>query len=246
MSINSYPFWKTSPLCGGTGFTRGATRTVCRCPLPTLFLKFQLTFQFSFLNISKSNIWILFSTIQNISKYEFCARNGMSLPTGKTEDVLTNTSEVDIWSRYLFHSNPFRPAAKTWGDWSYFKTFSFHRKSRITSDNQYSVSTEKLVVSWLNKMSVQPKSFLSSLKFWSKSWYFHPGVDAYEYILGSIKVNLPRQLCWPPHSSWKIPSTKYDTRVPGCRFTRQPIWCQNHFICWSLSSKILQSYSRQE
>lgn len=90
------------------------------------------------------------------------------------------------------------------------------------------------------------QNHFSSLKFWSKSWYFHPGVDAYEYILGSIKVNLPRQLCWPPHSSWKIPSTKYDTRVPGCRFTRQPIWCQNHFICWSLSSKILQSYSRQE
>ena len=46
----------------------------------------------------------------------FFAKNGMSLHWSKTEDVLTNTSEVDIWSRYLFHSNPFRPAAKTWGD----------------------------------------------------------------------------------------------------------------------------------
>ena len=52
----------------------------------------------------------------------------------------------------------------------------------------------------------------SSLKFWRSSWYFHPGVDAYEYILGSIKVNLPPQLCWTTHSSRKIPTTKYDTK----------------------------------
>ena len=52
----------------------------------------------------------------------------------------------------------------------------------------------------------------SSLKFWRSSWYFHPGVDAYEYILGSIKVNLPPQLCWTTHSSRKIPTTEYDTK----------------------------------
>ena len=52
----------------------------------------------------------------------------------------------------------------------------------------------------------------SSLKFWRSSWYFRPGVDAYEYILGSIKVNLPPQLCWTTHSSRKIPTTKYDTK----------------------------------
>ena len=132
MSINSYSFGKTSPLCGGTGLTRGATRTVCRRPLPTLFLKFQLTFPFSFLNISKSNILILFSTIQNISKYEFCAKNGMSLPTGKTEDVLTNTSEVDIWSRYLFHSNPFSRREKHGGTMKLFQSFTF-----VCCNNQY-------------------------------------------------------------------------------------------------------------
>ena len=50
---------------------------------------------------------IVFDDLRCLQIHIFLAKNGMSLHWSKTEDVLTNTSEVDIWSRYLFHSNPF-------------------------------------------------------------------------------------------------------------------------------------------
>ena len=49
----------------------------------------------------------------------------MSLHWSKTEDVLTNTSEVDIWSRYLFHSNPFADC-KNMGGLKLFQSFTFN------------------------------------------------------------------------------------------------------------------------
>ena len=49
----------------------------------------------------------------------------------KTKDALTNTSEVDIWSRYLFHSDPFcRLQKHGWGKPELFPNLLFYPKSR--------------------------------------------------------------------------------------------------------------------
>ena len=140
----------------------------------------------------------------------------------KTKDALTNTSEVDIWSRYLFHSDPFcRLQKHGWGKPELFPNLLFYPKSRsktpssvrlfhqlvetscvLLFGNRPSILKCSLSISRKKKKKVCANKFpFSSLNFWRKSWYFHRGVDAYEYILGSIKVNLPPQLCWPTHSS---------------------------------------------